>query len=601
MAPKANRSKTGYDRLQRRGGTYYFRAKIPRELLEAYRRPPEKAGDTGKYQREIVIALGTTDLEEAKLAAQGQSLLTNWEFKLKRDELHSAELAAVGVKRQSVITTRQAIAEAQRRRPMKDVRIVTAPFADVIRLSLVRRLLDEDKRERIDPERRAGVDLRAESRAESLAVWEECIRTGDTEAFHEAAIMEAELHTYRVAPDAKDIGLLAYAYVEGCKQAALSLARRDQGEFVDSELIAPLARTALRERRAAGTSFQDLLDLWIEGDRQPAEAPRPQKTVDIYRLDLKEFETFVHARARDFVEEVTNEDWLDFADHLKKTRHYKTVMRKLGAIRTIFNWASQKRKLPAGNPCSRIKVAIPRNTKKPRLPFSPDELQLIFDSPVFCEGWRPKRARCGESIRWLPILGAFTGAREEELGQLRVSDIAKVEGLGWFIRITDEHPGQVLKTQSSRRRVPVHPELIRCGLLDYADRQRALGHDWLFDQLTPDRMKKRTGSFSKLFMRYLRKQLKITDSTRTFHSFRHGFKDACRENSVPLPVHDSFTGHVGEGSGKKYGGVEYPLAALFQEMKKVRYPGLDLSRLYSKGARRRSTKTRPRHLASSAR
>jgi integrase len=266
-------------------------------------------------------------------------------------------------------------------------------------------------------------------------------------------------------------------------------------------------------------------------------------------------------------------------------------MRKLGAIRTIFNWASQKRKLPGGNPCSKIKVTIPRNSKKPRLPFAPDELQLIFDSPVCRDGWRPKRARCGESIRWLPILGAFTGGREEELGQLRVSDIAKVDGLGWFIRITDEHPGQVLKTQSSRRRVPLHPELVRCGFLDYVNGQRALGHDWLFDQLTPDRLKKRTGSFSKLFMRYLRRKLKITDSTRAFHSFRHGFKDVCRENSVPLPVHDAFTGQVGEGSGKKYGGVEYPLAALFQEMKKVRYPGLDLSHLYTKTARHITAKT----------
>jgi hypothetical protein len=35
---------------------------------------------------------------------------------------------------------------------------------------------------------------------------------------------------YRVAPEAKDIGLLAYAYVEGSMQAALLLARRDQGE-----------------------------------------------------------------------------------------------------------------------------------------------------------------------------------------------------------------------------------------------------------------------------------------------------------------------------------------------------------------------------------
>jgi integrase len=112
-------------------------------------------------------------------------------------------------------------------------------------------------------------------------------------------------------------------------------------------------------------------------------------------------------------------------------------------------------------------------------------------------------------------------------------------------------------------------------------RQQEHGHEWLFDQLKPDKRKKRTAAFSKLFMRYLRKKLKITDRTRAFHSFRHGFKDACRDSSVPTPVHDAITGHVAEGSGKKYGGVEYPFDALYQEMQRVRYAGLDLSHLYA--------------------
>ena len=36
----------------------------------------------------------------------------------------------------------------------------------------------------------------------------------------------------------------------------------------------------------------------------------------------------------------------------------------------------------------------------------------------------------GEAAYWLPLLALFTGARLEELAQLRVSDLASEEGLG---------------------------------------------------------------------------------------------------------------------------------------------------------------------------
>ena len=37
-APRSNRSGTSYPHLQRRGGRYYFRLKIPKDLIEDYPR-----------------------------------------------------------------------------------------------------------------------------------------------------------------------------------------------------------------------------------------------------------------------------------------------------------------------------------------------------------------------------------------------------------------------------------------------------------------------------------------------------------------------------------------------------------------------------------
>ena len=80
------------------------------------------------------------------------------------------------------------------------------------------------------------------------------------------------------------------------------------------------------------------------------------------------------------------------------------------------------------------------------------------------------RARAGDAIIrdarfWLPLLGIFHGNRLEELAHLRREDVRVVEGIP-YLRITDED-GRQPKNEQSRRDVPLHPELIRLGFLDY--------------------------------------------------------------------------------------------------------------------------------------
>jgi len=67
-----------------------------------------------------------------------------------------------------------------------------------------------------------------------------------------------------------------------------------------------------------------------------------------------------------------------------------------------------------------------------------------------------------------------------------------------------------------------------------------------------------------------------------FHSFRHSFKDACRECGIEEAIHDALTGHSGGGVGRSYGGQMYPLPPLIKAMEKLKYKGLDLSHLHGK-------------------
>jgi integrase len=115
---------------------------------------------------------------------------------------------------------------------------------------------------------------------------------------------------------------------------------------------------------------------------------------------------------------------------------------------------------------------IARSDKQPFEPFTLDELQKLFASPVFTEGFRPPGGK-GEAAYWFPLISLFSGARRTEIAQLKVGDVRQGEGGIWFFDFSDRGEDQHLKNESSARSVPIHSELIRSGLLDYvAERAR---------------------------------------------------------------------------------------------------------------------------------
>ena len=168
---------------------------------------------------------------------------------------------------------------------------------------------------------------------------------------------------------------------------------------------------------------------------------------------------------------------------------------------------------------------------------------------------------------FLPLLGLYTGARLEEIGQSLVKDIKQERGVH-YLDINGDGPGKQLKTRSSWRKVPLHPKLVELGFLDYVQDLRERGQERLFPKLRRGSKGQWTSSFSKRFGRIL-DQVGIADSRKGFHSFRHTFKEACRRAVVAEEVHDALTGHSGGGVGRTYGAV--PLEAMAEAIEKVEY------------------------------
>lgn len=197
--------------------------------------------------------------------------------------------------------------------------------------------------------------------------------------------------------------------------------------------------------------------------------------------------------------------------------------------------------------------------------YSRTELAAIFSSPLFHGQWKPQIADYGQALYWLPLLMAYTGARREEVAQLLVSDVEQDEQSGvWCIAIRPGE-GKSLKTASSRRRVPLHDDLIALGLLDYRNSVPAGGR--LFPLLKPH--KDGFGhAVGKTWDKYLQEEVRLQTTAKPAHGFRHAFKTLCREVGIPKEVHDWLTGHAAANVGDTYGSA--PISRMAKELEK--YP-----------------------------
>ena len=245
---------------------------------------------------------------------------------------------------------------------------------------------------------------------------------------------------------------------------------------------------------------------------------------------------------------------------------YATIVKNVGLIKSMFDLGCRNELIPS-NPFKDLKLVKPARRDKPRLSFTADDLKLIFESPVFSQGHRPKGG-AGKAAVWIPLIGLMTGMRLEEIGQLRRADIKLQEGIWYFDLDHVPEEGRWLKNDSSRRQIPVHPRLIELGFLELV--QDSNGR--LFPSVSSVGSRQLSASWSQWFGRYLRKVVGITDPRKTFHSFRHTFKDLCRESGVSKELHDKLTGHASRDIGDGYGSGSFPLRPLDEAVRKIGIP-----------------------------
>jgi integrase len=174
----------------------------------------------------------------------------------------------------------------------------------------------------------------------------------------------------------------------------------------------------------------------------------------------------------------------------------------------------------------------------------------------------------------VPLLGLFTGARLGELCQLTPADIQTVEGIP-AITITDDGDGKTVKTDAGKRTIPLHPELVRLGFLNYAQRmkdQRAASL-WPRISLRKDRA---SDYFGRWFL-FLRESVGLPGAGgASFHYFRHTVRTVMHRAGIPEATMDRITGHETPGSVGTRTYTHWGLAQLVPAVEAIRYPVLAL-------------------------
>lgn len=334
------------------------------------------------------------------------------------------------------------------------------------------------------------------------------------------------------------------------------------------------ARQIAREERSRTLSGNTLLEVCQKWAVERTPSP---KMIEVTEKTVRDFHHVVGLLP---VTDIRKSHVITFKDSLiEKQEHPATANGRLVRLRILFRYACANAIIDT-NPTDGIKVASKRLAKDARTTYDANALASVFRSPVFASDLRPK-AGAGEAAYWLPLLALYTGARLNELGQLRPCDVLEEAYFGddgqelkaWVIRIVhDEAAGLRLKTASSQRRVPIHKQLVRLGFLRYVSTAKKLNRMSLFPLLKADRFDTITANWSKWYGRYLRATCGVSDKRIVFHSFRHTFKDNARHSQIAPDVQNEITGHDSGNVADDYGGLSYPLHPLVEGMKRYRIP-----------------------------
>jgi integrase len=427
-----------YPGLTLRGRTYYLRVRVPAELLEAY-----------APQKEIWRSLRTKNHKDAVERWRVARLKLDQEFDEDRARLKAAQPGG-GAQRVLTDTEVERLAELY--------------FFQRIGWDDANRLKGFSNEE--FEELSANVD-------EALSEFRRGIARNDLEE------VEPEIEEFLVVHPEVNIRKgtdsyrrLARAIYKANIRSLEFVKARNEGQIVETPKLEPLKPNALLLSQAF--------------DRWRIEHQGPQKTANEFLAQIRRFislhgdlpiDRITKAHVREFKDAMLK--WPANLSNAERKRPVgevlkayeglevprlspKTINEKcLAPLKAVLTHC-EKDGLIESNPSVGIRAKESKLTEVSRLPYTDGDLRTLLAFPIFTENARPEGGG-GEAAKWLPLLAMFSGARLEEIAALAKEDFGVEEGVQ-FMRLT----GRV-KNTASRRKIPIHSQLIDLGFLRYVE------------------------------------------------------------------------------------------------------------------------------------
>ncbi len=257
--------------------------------------------------------------------------------------------------------------------------------------------------------------------------------------------------------------------------------------------------------------------LAVEWEAQTALA---KKTLDQTRRDLEKL--VAHFKILEAITPKGVKLWVDELAAAGST--HSSLNRILKSCKSLWNYLRKsstielERADPFAGILSLVSSKVTKN-RQGRVAWAPDDLARIYQAAL---------DKQDQPLADIIALGAFTGARIDELGNLKVSDVTTRGSL----MITDS------KTKAGIREIPIHPELL--ALVDRLKKDAIT--EFLIPAQADNQYDHRGDVLGKRFGR-LKKSMGFTAGSQVFHSIRKTLITLMENAGVSEGVAADIVGH----------------------------------------------------------
>lgn len=269
---------------------------------------------------------------------------------------------------------------------------------------------------------------------------------------------------------------------------------------------------------------------------------------------------------------------------LNNTIGVKTMLNYTTPMRGTINFAIEEG-ITETPIFSKFVFKVSKKLKKDSegIPFTPDELERIFNTEIHANKSFDKPFKY-----WLPIILLYSGARLNEICNLRIEDIITI-GKHKYFNVNKS------KTDAGIRQVPIHSMIIKLKFFDFINYKSSNGSNYIFDDLKEyttktGRVVERGNKVSQWFNIKNENETRkghlnlcgITKKGKKLHSFRNTFINHLKQNSAQLEVVKELVGHEGDDMTWDVYAEGYAPEILKQTLEMVNYRGYKLPWLTNK-------------------